>query len=113
MILSHSTGHPLRYCAAVVLAGCLCGAAGDSDPSLPAGATDSRTMVVTTDSSAYCRTLSGAIEQHGALPREVKELKAQGDGLCDEGQVRSGISRLRRALLALTSSDRTSELDSP
>ena len=63
--------------------------------------TDPPVMVVTTDSSAYCRTLSDAIDAHGNLPREVRELKAQGDGMCDEGRVRGGIVRLRRALLIL------------
>ena len=62
---------------------------------------DTRTMVVTSDSSAYCRSLSGAIEAHGALPREVRELKVEGDGMCNEGQVRGGIARLRRALMVL------------
>lgn len=80
----------------------MCGAAGDEmarpDPDTAA---DAGTMVVTTDSSAYCRTLSGLIEARGALPREVRELKAQGDGLCGMGRVRGGIARLRRALLVL------------
>ena len=58
-------------------------------------------MIVTSDSSAYCHTLSGAIEAHGALPREVRDLKVEGDGLCNGGHVRGGIARLRRALLAL------------
>ncbi len=58
-------------------------------------------MIVTSDSSAYCHTLSGAIEAHGALPREVRDLKVEGDGLCNGGHIRGGIARLRRALLVL------------
>lgn len=85
----------MRLGASLLLAGSLCGAA-------PAAPADSRTMIVTSDSGAYCHTLSEAVAAHGDLPREVKELKTQGDGLCDEGQVRGGINRLRRALLMLT-----------
>lgn len=91
----------------LAVAALLCIAAGSQPSSTGGDATatapnDSRTMIVTSDSGAYCRTLSGAIEAHGTLSREVSELKTQGDGLCDEGQIRSGINRLRRALLVLT-----------
>ena len=62
---------------------------------------DSRALVVTSDTSVYCRRLSAAVEAHGKLPVEVSELKAEGDGMCEQGQVRGGIARLRRALLVL------------
>lgn len=81
---------PLALAAAVLLCCAAAPTAGDSS-----------TLVVTTDSSDYCRTLSSAIEAQQPLPREIVELKTQGDGMCDEGQVRGGIARLRRALLAL------------
>ena len=116
MISSQSVRHaeapgkrPVRPGAFLTLAMTmvLCGAAESVPSPADGGAaatapTDSRTMIVTSDSGAYCRTLSGAIEAHGTLSREVSELKTQGDGLCDEGQIRSGINRLRRALLVLT-----------
>ena len=89
----------LLLSAALLSAPMACGSPGYAKAGSDPG--DQRVMVVTTDSSDYCHTLSGAIAAHGALPREVKELKAQGDGLCDEGRVRSGIVRLRRALLML------------
>ena len=60
-----------------------------------------RTMVVTSDSEAYCHTLSGVIASHSDLPREVRELKQEGDGMCEHGKIRGGITRLRRALLVL------------
>ncbi len=78
-----------------VAAALLCVAAGDPPPG------DSRALVVTTDSSDYCHTLSNAIDAQRPLPREVVELKLQGDGMCGQGQIRGGITRLRRALLAL------------
>ena len=73
------------------------GVASPGDQALP----DAQPMIVTSDSSAYCRTLSAAIDAHGVLPREVSDLKAEGDGLCGAGQVRGGIARLRRALMVL------------
>jgi hypothetical protein len=59
-------------------------------------------MVVTTDTDAYCETLSRQIDEYGRdLPRMVAELRAQGLRLCAGGQVRGGINRLRRALVVL------------
>ena len=79
------------------LASASTGSASPGDQAMP----DAQTMIVTSDSSAYCRTLSTAIAAHGALPREISDLKAEGDELCSEGQVRGGITRLRRALMVL------------
>lgn len=59
-------------------------------------------MVVTTDTDAYCETLSRQIDAYGRdLPRMVAELRSQGLRLCAGGQVRGGINRLRRALVVL------------
>ncbi len=85
--------------APLVVALFLCAADGHAAPDT--GTADSGAMIVTSDSGAYCHTLSNVIETHGKLPREVRELKAEGDGLCSEGRVRGGIARLRRALLVL------------
>ena len=71
------------------------------------GAGEDRVMVVTTDSTAYCRELSAAIDRHGALPREVSDLEARGQGLCKRGKVRGGVLRLRRALRMLDGSPAT------
>ena len=68
-------------------------------------------LVVTSDTSAYCRTLSAALDSRAPLPREVRELKAQGEGMCDQGQVRGGISQLRRALLVLNRSSQQGASD--
>lgn len=62
---------------------------------------DAPAMVVTTDTRAYCVSLSQQIRQYGTLPREVRELQVEGHGLCEAGKVRGGINRLRRALMVL------------
>ena len=64
---------------------------------------DAPVLEVTTDSRAYCRTLSRQIETYRNLSREVRDLQAEGGMLCDQGQVRGGINRLRRALMAIRS----------
>lgn len=85
-----------------MLASILTGSAGRSeDRAAPDAESGDGVMIVTTDTTAYCRTLSTAIAAYRALPREVMDLKAQGDGLCHKGQVQGGIARLRRALLVL------------
>ncbi len=59
-------------------------------------------MVVTSDTDAYCETLSHQLDEHAdPLPQPVANLREQGQQMCANGQVRSGINRLRRALLAL------------
>ncbi len=63
-------------------------------------------MVVTTDTSAYCLSLWQQIRAHGVLPREVHELQTEGRDLCQQGQVRGGINRLRRALMVLRTEPR-------
>ncbi len=60
-------------------------------------------MVVTSDTGAYCQTLLAEIGAHRTLPPAVRELQQDGSRLCDEGLVRSGINRLRRALMVLHS----------
>lgn len=62
---------------------------------------DTAPMVVTTDTSAYCLRLWQQIHAHAPLPREVRELQSEGMDLCNGGQVRGGINRLRRALMML------------
>ncbi|WP_428390962.1 hypothetical protein [Lichenicoccus sp.] len=66
-------------------------------------------LVVTSDTGAYCRTLSSALDARAPLPREVRDLKTQGEGMCDQGKVRGGIAQLRRALLVLNRASQQSE----
>ncbi len=66
-------------------------------------------MVVTSDTGAYCQTLLAEIRVYPTLPPAVRELQQDGSRLCDEGLVRSGINRLRRALMVLHSGHAVSE----
>ncbi|MFL5254059.1 MAG: hypothetical protein ACJ8AI_14405 [Rhodopila sp.] len=72
--------------------------------SLQAGA-ESAPMEVTTDTAVYCQHLSDQVGQRvhamQSPPPEVIRLSDEGERLCDEGQVRGGIMRLRRAWLLM------------
>lgn len=63
--------------------------------------TEGAPMVVTSDTRAYCLSLSDRIHHYGAMPQEVRELETEGRDLCEQGRVRGGINRLRRALMVL------------
>ncbi len=69
--------------------------AQDRDPVVP--------MVVTSDTGAYCQTLLAEIRAYRTVPPSARALQQDGRRLCDEGLVRSGINRLRRALMVLHS----------
>ncbi len=60
-------------------------------------------MVVTSDTGAYCQTLLAEVRTYPTLPPAVRALTQDGRRLCDAGLVRSGINRLRRALMVLHS----------
>ncbi|MCQ8278382.1 hypothetical protein NFI95_07945 [Acetobacteraceae bacterium KSS8] len=76
--------------------------AAKAQPDQPASPGAEAPMVVTSDTDAYCAILSRQIDEHGdPLPQPVASLRDQGQRMCANGQVRSGINRLRRALLAL------------
>ena len=66
-----------------------------------ATAIDPHTLVITSDSALYCRALCRTIDARGPLPRELTELREQGEAMCRRGQLRGGLARLRRALLVL------------
>jgi hypothetical protein len=61
---------------------------------------------VTTDTADYCVQLQQRLTAEETAARnpprrEVTALAQQGHALCDEGQVRGGILRLRRALMMM------------
>ena len=65
-----------------------------------------RPQRVTTDTPQYCLALldrvSTVVRGLGAPPpQEVTSLSSDGQRMCDEGQTRGGIMRLRRALVLL------------
>ena len=84
---------PVLACLLLLSSGQL--RAQDHDTAVP--------MVVTSDTDAYCRTLLAEIRAYPTLPPAVRALTHDGSRLCDDGLVRSGINRLRRALMVLHS----------
>lgn len=63
-------------------------------------------VVITTDTTAYCRELSDKLAELVRIaPRppedEVLNMGTEGRHLCDEGQVRPGLSRLRRGVTVM------------
>jgi hypothetical protein len=69
------------------------------------GISQSQPAQVTTDTPQYCLTLldrvSELVRMNTHPPDEVTNLSAEGQRMCDEGQTRGGIMRLRRALVLL------------
>lgn len=62
--------------------------------------------IVTTDTASYCRELSDKLTELVRIaPRppedEVLDMGSEGRHLCDEGQVRGGILRLRRGVMVM------------
>nr|WP_308721253.1 hypothetical protein [Komagataeibacter xylinus] len=94
----------------VVMSFCLCGAA--PAPTAPPedmprimtardGGGD-KPVIITSDTKAYCNRLLNIIDAYGpTLPQDVDSLRMQGADMCREGRIRSGIVRLRRALVEL------------
>jgi len=58
-------------------------------------------LVVLTDTVEYCDQLQRRVLDHHLWPDDVKHLYAEGRQMCDHGEVRGGINRLRRALRIL------------
>ena len=75
-------------------------------------ARDPAPMEVTTDTPEYCVYLEDRVQSRVQLastppPHEVADLSAEGQRMCEHGQTRGGIMRLRRALLLLMQDDGT------
>jgi hypothetical protein len=62
-------------------------------------------MMVTTDTPAYCNDLAAQVaaaqRAHPAAQPEAARLAREGRQMCDNGLIRGGLLRLRRALLLL------------
>jgi hypothetical protein len=56
---------------------------------------------VITDTWEYCSQLEARIAQRPNHPGEVRRLELEGRRMCDHGDVRGGIARLRQALVLL------------
>jgi hypothetical protein len=74
-----------------ILAG---GAALPQEPSPPP-------VAVLTDTVEYCGQLQRMILKRPNRPPDINKLLAEGQRMCDHGEVRPGIARLRRALWLL------------
>jgi hypothetical protein len=66
---------------------------------------------ITSDTPAYCTALAQRLavmvdESHQAPETEVVHLWSEGQRLCEHGQVRMGITRLRKAVWLLNHHDR-------
>ena len=63
-------------------------------------------MQVTSDTPEYCQQLLVRVSDlqrlaSAPLPREVVDLTSEGQRMCDHGQTRGGIMRLRSALMLM------------
>ena len=61
----------------------------------------SRDPIITSDTTAYCGVLRNRITgltRGGAVSNEAVTLSAEGERMCEQGQIRGGIMRLRRAI---------------
>jgi hypothetical protein len=67
-------------------------------------------MEITTDTPEYCHKLLNRISDLVRLattpiPRDASDLTAEGQRMCDHGQTRGGIMRLRSALMIMEKGD--------
>jgi hypothetical protein len=76
---------------------------------LPGSQVGAQTSVleVTSDTPEYCLRLLDRLSERVHLaptppPSEVTDLSTEGQRMCDQGQTRAGILRLRRAWLLMT-----------
>jgi|HubBroStandDraft_2_1064218.scaffolds.fasta_scaffold332810_2 hypothetical protein len=88
-------------------------------PSISAGpstaiaqAAQAAPMIVTTDTPEYCLQLLDRVSElvrlaAAPVPREVTDLTTEGHRMCEHGQTRGGIMRLRSALVIMEKGDGT------
>jgi hypothetical protein len=67
---------------------------------------------VTTDTAEYCDTLRARVEsmlraRAGSAPSDASQLTAEGTRLCDRGEARGGILRLRQAIVLIARTEPT------
>ncbi len=58
-------------------------------------------VAVTTDTPEYCARMIARVETGPDLSAEMHRLLDEGRHLCERGEVRGGIMRLRRAMLLI------------
>lgn len=62
---------------------------------------DEPSFPLTSDTLPYCVQLAHQITERHSANADIQRLLTEGRELCDRGQVRGGIRRLRRALVML------------
>jgi hypothetical protein len=67
----------------------------------PCFADDPPSFALTSDTPAYCAQLARQIADRHSTVSDVQRLLGEGREMCDRGQIRGGIRRLRRALVIL------------
>jgi hypothetical protein len=70
------------------------------------GSSGSQPMEITTDTPEYCQRLLRRIGElvrlaTAPVPHEASDLTTEGQKMCDHGQTRMGIMRLRSALMIM------------
>lgn len=88
--------HGLYYALICLLGTCLAGSPRAQAP-LPE---------LTTDTPEYCARLHAKLGQlvrqaSSPPPADVVHLSVQGQEMCDRGQIRAGVQRLRRAMVIM------------
>jgi hypothetical protein len=96
--------HALRFLGFVLLPGALIVASVGPTPAQISG--QGSPMEITTDTPEYCQELLhrvGNLERLATapVPHEVTDLTSEGQRMCNHGQTRSGIMRVRSALMLL------------
>ena len=66
-----------------------------------AAADEPPSFALTTDTPAYCAQLVRQVAERHSASLDVQRLLAEGREMCENGEVRGGIRRLRRALVLL------------
>jgi hypothetical protein len=67
----------------------------------PCSAEDPPSFALTTDTLQYCVMLAKQVSDRHSPITDVQRLLSEGRAMCDRGQIRGGIRRLRRALVIL------------
>ncbi len=58
-------------------------------------------MTITSDTPEWCMALADRMGAQGDMPPHARALWSSGRELCEHGHVRSGLARLRHAMLML------------
>ncbi len=66
-----------------------------------ARADETPSFVLSSDTPAYCAQLARQVADRRSMSLDVQRLLSEGREMCESGQVRGGIRRLRRALVLL------------